>query len=119
MNPGIVGGSPRTGSLAHTKAPMGDRGLRYGTMRRGIPQWCMNKASNRMIGSGMPMSQSNIPRPKPMCYSQIGFLPIMHRDAEGSAQGRQERFVLSWNSITAGGDLTAQALCRSHPVQPS
>jgi hypothetical protein len=33
------------------------------------PQWCMNKARRRMIGSGMPMSQSNAPFPKDMIAS--------------------------------------------------
>jgi hypothetical protein len=32
-------------------------------------QWCMNSASNRMIGSGIPISHSSNPRPKPMAFS--------------------------------------------------
>jgi hypothetical protein len=32
-------------------------------------QWCMNIASKRMIGSGIPISQSKAPFPKPMAAS--------------------------------------------------
>jgi hypothetical protein len=31
-----------------------------------LNQWCQNNASNRMIGIGIPSSQSKTPRPKPM-----------------------------------------------------
>jgi hypothetical protein len=34
-----------------------------------FPQWCMNTASKRMIGSGIPISQSNTPFPKVMATS--------------------------------------------------
>jgi hypothetical protein len=32
-------------------------------------QWCMKIASKTMIGNGIPISQSNNPRPKPMAVS--------------------------------------------------
>jgi hypothetical protein len=36
-----------------------------------LNQWCQNNASNRMIGIGIPGSQSKTPRPKPMVALMI------------------------------------------------
>jgi hypothetical protein len=38
-----------------------------------LPQWCMNTASRRMIGSGMPISQSSTPFPKDIAVSILKF----------------------------------------------